>query len=128
MTNILNYVLGGLLALAVIFGGTLWFQNNSLEKEALIANATITTLTNQKESLQANNDSLKAAIDTQNTSLLKLGEIQSGVTALFTNFNASVASTNRQIAGVKDAISKEKAPVTCQDTINYLKNARKEYK
>lgn len=128
MTNILNYILGGLLFLSIALGATLWFQNNSLEKQVLTNNATITTLTVQKDALQWSNDGLVTAIKTQNTSVEKLGEIQKTITALFTNFNESVTTTNKQIAGIKAGISKETPPTTCAATIQYLKDARKEYK
>lgn len=128
MPNILNYVLGGLLALAVVLCGTLWLQNNSLEKQVLANQKAITTLSVQNDALQANNGDLKKALDNQNASLAKLGEIQSTVSSLFTSFSASVATTNKQIEGVKDAISKEKPPATCKDTIQYLRDARKELK
>lgn len=128
MTNILNYVLGGLLAIAVVFGGTLWFQNNSLEKQVLTSQRDIAVLTVQRDALQANNTDLKKALDGQNASLAQLANIQRMVDGLFTEFNLSVASTTKQIAGVKDAISKEKPPATCKDTIQYLRDARKELK
>lgn len=128
MPNILNYVLGGLLALAVIFGGTLWFQNNSLEKQVLANQKAITTLSVQNDALQANNTDLKKALDNQNVSLAKLGDIQNTVSSLFTSFNASVATTNKKIAEVKDVISKEIPPATCKDTIQYLRDTRKELK
>lgn len=128
MTNILNYILGGLLVLAVVFGGTLWFQNNSLEKQVLANQKAITILGVQNDALQANNTDLKKALDNQNVSLAKLGDIQNTVASLFTSFNASVATTNKQIANVKEAISKEKPPATCKDTIQYLRDARKELK
>jgi hypothetical protein len=128
MTNILNYVLGGLLALAVVFGGTMWFQNNSLEKEVLKQNATITTLSVQKDALQANNTDLKKALDGQNASIAQFAEIQRMVSALFTEFDLSYASTAKQIASVKEAISKEKAPTTCKESVQYLRDARKEIK
>jgi predicted nucleic acid-binding Zn-ribbon protein len=128
MTNILNYILGGLLAFAVITSGVLWFENNSLEKDVLKKENSITTLTVQRDALQRSNDDLKKAIDTQNGSLARLEEIQGTVTALFTGFNASLATTNKQIAGIKEAVSKEKPPATCKDTIQYLKDARKELK
>lgn len=124
----LNYILGGLLALAVIISGVLYVSNNSLQKDVLKRDSTITTLTVQTEALQNSNNDLRASIVNQNYSLTKLGEIQNTVTALFTSFNDNVSTTNKQIAGVKDAISKEKPPATCADTINYLKNARKELK
>lgn len=128
MTNILNYVLGGFLVLAVVFCGTLWFQNNSLEKQVLANQKAITILSVQNDALQANNTDLKKALDNQNVSLAKLGDIQNTVASLFTSFSASVATTNKQIAAVKDVISKEIPPVTCKDTIQYLRDARKELK
>lgn len=128
MTNILNYVLGGLLVLAVVTSGTLWFKNNSLEKQVLENNATITTLSVQKDALQTNNNELKDVLNKQNTSILALGDVQKEVKALFITFNSSLATTNKQISNIKDAVTKEKPPATCQDTIKYLKDARKEYK
>lgn len=128
MTNILNYVLGGLLAIAVVFGGTLWFQNNSLEKEVLTNQRDITTLTVQRDALQSNNTDLKKALDGQNASLAQFAEIQRMVSALFTEFDLSYAFTTKQIASVKDAISKEKAPTTCKESVQYLRDARKELK
>lgn len=128
MTNILNYVLGGLLALAVVFGGTLWIKNNSLEKEVLTQSATITTLSVQKDALQSNNTELKTALDRQNASLGQLANIERMMGGLFTEFNLSYASTTKQIASVKDAISKEKAPTTCKESVQYLRDARKELK
>jgi len=128
MTNILNYVLGGLLALAVVFGGTLWVKNNSLEKEVLQQNATITTLSVQKDALQANNTDLKKALDGQNASIAQFAEIQRMVDGLFTEFNLSYASTSKQIASVKEVISKEKPPATCKESVQYLRDARKEIK
>lgn len=128
MNQILNYVLGGLLALAVIFSGTMWFQNNSLEKEVLKQNSTITTLSVQKDALQANNTDLKKALDGQNASIAQFAEIQRMVDGLFTEFNLSYASTSKQIASVKEVISKEKPPATCKESVQYLRDARKEIK
>lgn len=128
MSNILNYVLGVLLVCCLLITGAFWVSNNSLEKQVLANQKAITILGVQKDALQANNNDLKKALDTQNASLAKLGEIQATVSSLFTTFNTSVATTNKQIASVKDAISKEKVPTTCADTIQYLKDARKELK
>ncbi|MNK14238.1 hypothetical protein D3C87_323370 [compost metagenome] len=128
MSNILNYALGILLVGALIVCGSFWVSNNSLEKELLTQKATISTLSLQKDALQASNNGLSDALTKQNESLAKLGEIQNTVSALFTNFNASVATTNKQIATIKTTIEKETTPTTCKDTIKYLKDARKEYK
>lgn len=128
MTNIINYVLGGLLALSMLFGGYQWWHSSSLTKQLETSKTTIATLSVQKEALQANNDSLKAVIDTQNASVAALGEVKKSVDALFANFNSSVAATNKQIGSIKDAIKKEPIPVDCKSTIQYLKDARKELK
>lgn len=128
MTNILNYILGGFLVVALLFAGGLWIENNSLEKKVLVSDKAITVLSVQRDALQKSNEDLKKAVDTQNTSLAKLEEIQASVTAMFTGFNASLVTTNKQIAGIKAGISKEIPPATCKDTIQYLKDARKEFK
>lgn len=128
MTNILNYILGGLLVLAVLVAAGLWFQNNSLEKTVLEQNVQMTTLSNQKDALQASNDNLVKSIENQNKSLERLNEIQKTLTDLFTGFNSSMSYTNKKITDIQNTISKEPVPATCKDTIQYLKDTRKEFK
>ena len=94
MTNILNYILGGFLVVALLFAGGLWIENNSLEKKVLVSDKAITVLSVQRDALQKSNEDLKKAVDTQNTSLAKLEEIQASVTAMFTGFNSNDAGNS----------------------------------
>lgn len=128
MNNIFEYILGGLLVVCLIVGGVLWVQKSNLEKQILTKNAEITTLSVQNSALQSSNNDLKKSIENQNESLAKLGKIQESVNALFANFNDSLASTNKQIASIKSSVNKEQVPATCKDTIQYLKDARREFK
>ncbi len=126
MTKILSWLFGVLFSLAFIGLMGLWWENTELQKELLRNENTITVLSVQRDALQQSNNNLTSALTVQNKGIEKLGDVQKDIDKLFVGFNTMMTTTNKQISGIKDSVSKEATPKTCADTIKYLKDARKE--
>lgn len=128
LSKLLAWVFGVFFALCFTGLMLLWWENTELQKDVLRSENTITVLTNQRDALEESNRNLTSALTTQNKALEKLGLLQQSVDGMFSTFNTQFIATNKQIGSIKDRVASETTPTTCKDTIQYLKDARKEIK
>jgi len=128
MSKLLSWVFGIFFALTFTGLMLLWWENTELQKDVLRSENTITVLTTQRDALQQSNENLTSSLTTQSEAIRKLGLLQQSVDGMFSSFNTQLIATNKQIGDVKQRVSAEATPKTCKDTIQYLKDARKEIK
>lgn len=128
MSKMLAWVFGVFFAFTFTGLMLLWWENTELQAEVLRKENTITTLSVQRDALQVAQTGLVAALTVQNTAVTRLGNLQASLDKLFETTNAQVVATTKQISSIRESVSKETTPVTCKDTIQYLKDARKEFK
>lgn len=128
MNNILTYVLSGIIAILLAVCGWLYVDGNSLEKDLLRANSSITTLTLQRDALQSNNTQLVEQMRVQGEAVALLGQIKKDVDLVFADFTKNVATTQKDIKTIKETIALEATPQTCEDAMRYLRQTAKEIK
>lgn len=114
------------IAIALIVAAGIFYVQHL--RSTVAENAiTIGNLTTENKVMKDNNDKLQGAITAQNASLEKIAKGADDTKAKFTTLNANVKSANANLATTLKGILADKKPQTCQDTINYLLDAVKDY-
>lgn len=105
-----------------------WVYHNHLTSTISTQRSTITELTVSNAMLTANNLTLQAAIKDTNASIETLYEKTSSTGTAFDNLNKTIQVQNNLLAKKLAALLSDKKPSTCEDTIRYLIEAKKDYK
>lgn len=111
------------VVLVLLTGGYIWWLNHTNSKQA----EQIASLTSENQVLTQNNKVLQDSLSTQNAALDKLSTTFDSTKQDFSNLTHAV---NQQSATVSTALSNiktSKKPTTCEDTIQYLIDAVKDY-
>jgi cell division protein FtsB len=115
------------ILISVVVGCGVWYVNN-LRNTVESQKKDIATLEVQKAALQASNDQLVASIQVSNAALDEIRKLAPNTKQEFAKLQASVSSQSDVLAIRIKQILAEKKPQTCEETIQYLINAQKEYK
>lgn len=109
----------------VILGAFLYVQNLRSSNEKL--STQVTQLKQDKKTLEENQQKLETTISAQNQSISKLSEAASSTQKNFDKLAALVNSSSADLSKRLSQVKQETKPKTCDDTIQYLINATKEY-
>jgi predicted nucleic acid-binding Zn-ribbon protein len=88
----------------------------------------IVKLEAENTTLSKNNELLSRALDVQNTAIGKLSDTANDAKKNFDKLNTTVVTQNAALDAKLNQMLKDKKPVTCQDTIKYLIDAKAQYK
>lgn len=88
----------------------------------------IGVLTVQRNELQASNDKLTASIAVTNKAIEEIRTLAPSTKKEFDTLSAKVSRQSDEIAAKIRRILEEKKPLTCEETIEYLIRAPKEFK
>lgn len=118
-TFLKNYGLYILIALAIAGGLARYhYMASEIKKDEaaiVIYKQDVVTLTDA-------NKTLSASIDTQNKAVTSLGEQLKAAELAFVNLNGSIVDAGNASQAQVAAILHQKAPTTCQASIDYLRN------
>lgn len=109
----------------VIAGG--WFYYKHLVNTIDDQRTQIAQLETAKQILEDNNKKLIGAIDANNAAINKLAESTDATKKNFAALGSTVKTQNTNLEARLRAILAEKKPLTCDDTIQYLIDAVKDY-
>jgi seryl-tRNA synthetase len=112
--------------IALVGGAYLYVQN--LKHTISEHEKTIATLTVQRDALQDSNNKLAASIAVSNKAIDEIRTLAPNTKKEFDKLNAKVSSQSEDIAAKVRRILEEKKPLTCEETIDYLIRAQKEFK
>ena len=115
------------IAIALVVLGAYWYVTN-LQSTVKDQERDIRTLTAEKVVLEANNVVLETAIKTTNAALGKFADAGGKTQREFDKVNAHVTAQSQVLFGKLASVAKDKKPVTCEATIQYLVDGAKEFK
>lgn len=114
-----------LIALVII--GAIWYVKN-LQDTVKDQQVTIGSLTIANQVLTDSNKVLTKTVTANNETIAELGKGAENTKREFQKLNADVEHKSRVLNGRLKAIMANKAPVTCEATINYMLEAAPSYK
>jgi hypothetical protein len=115
------------IALVLIVLGA-WFYVQNLRSTVEDQKSEIRVLKATNEVLVANEKVLQSAIDSVNEAFVVIGDYDEANKKRFAELQKSITSSSSVISTHLTTILKEKTPKTCEETIQYLIDASKEYK
>jgi hypothetical protein len=126
---LLSFIKNNWLPILVVVSvlGTVWYVGHlkdTIEKQQ----KDIVTLTAQRDALQDSNNKLTASIAVTNKAVELMRDLAPNTKKQFDALSAKVGQQSDAVAAKIQRILAEKKPITCEETIDYLINAQKEFK
>lgn len=115
-----------IIIVMIIAAGVMWYKHltNTIEDQR----EQIASLTTENTVIKENNAKLEASIQANNTAISKLAEGAADTKRNFAALGSTVRSQSDSLEQRLRGILVERKPQTCEETIQYLIDAAKEYK